>query len=407
MVIGGAVNTSPGCVVVQGSGVIGARQEGARDVEQVGGWAAGTAMTAAVRLTPDEAAFLRAGRVARLATVGPGGEPHLVPVCYTARFAGETLVALEIALDEKPKRVEPGELRRVRNLLANPAVSLLVDRYDDGDWEQLAFLRVDGRAALVEPGAEGHAPALTALRAKYPQYRAMDLASRPVIAITPTVARGWGALGEAAPPELAAPRRLPFERLAPARRSVRRFRPEPVPRPVVEALIEAAGWAPSPHGRQPWRFAVLTRQAAREALADAMGATWTAQLALDGQDDAIIAARLAGSRRRLLTTPTLIIPCLYLGDLDVYPDPERQAAEETMAIQSLGAAVQNLLLAATDRGLDTGWMCAPLFCPDVVREALGLAVGFIPHAIIQLGWAAQDPQRRGRLPVETLIAKYD
>ena len=138
-----------------------------------------------------------------------------------------------------------------------------------------------------------------------------------------------------------------------------------------------------------------------------MGATWVAQLALDGQDAAIIEARLEGSRRRLLTTPALIIPCLYLADLDQYPDPDRQAAEETMAIQSLGAAVQNLLLAAADRGLDTGWMCAPLFCPEIVRDTLGLAPALIPHAIIQLGWAAQEPKRRGRLPVEALIARYD
>lgn len=78
-----------------------------------------------------------------------------------------------------------------------------------------------------------------------------------------------------------------------------------------------------------------------------------------------------------------------------------------MAVQSLGAAVQNLLLAAYDRGLDAGWMCAPLFCPDVVSDALGLAPGLSPQAIITVGYAAQDPQRRGRFPVSALIARYD
>ena len=77
------------------------------------------------------------------------------------------------------------------------------------------------------------------------------------------------------------------------------------------------------------------------------------------------------------------------------------------AVQSLGAAIQNLLLAASDRGLDTGWMCAPLFCPEIVRDALGLQPPLVPHAIITLGWAAQEPKRRGRLPVERLIARYD
>lgn len=226
------------------------------------------------------------------------------------------------------------------------------------------------------------------------------------------MSEGW-----AVPPAAPSPRgmagvagedeRLPFEQLVRRRRSVRRFLPDPVPREVVEALIAVAGWAPSPHGRQPWRFAIVTRMATKLALAEAMGATWTAQLTLDGQDAAIVAARLAGSRRRLTTTPVLIVPCLYLADLDHYPDAERQAAEEIMAIQSLGAAVQNLLLAAAERGLDTGWMCAPLFCAEVVRETLGLAPGLRPQAIIQLGRAAQVPPRRGRLPVGALIAKYD
>lgn len=361
----------------------------------------------AIALTAGQAAFLRDERVARFATVGADGAPHLVPVCYHATLDEHGVQALDIALDEKPKGVAPHALRRVRNLLAQPAVALLIDRYDDGDWERLAFLRVDGRAALLEPGDPAHAPAVAALRAKYPQYRAMALDARPIIRITPTGVSGW----VAAPAALAAnpgePRGIPFERLRIARRSVRRFRPDPPPRAVVEALIESAGWAPSPHGRQPWRFAVVTRPETKLALADAMGATWIAQLSLDGQDAATIAARLEGSRRRVLTTPVLIIPCLYTGDLDAYPDPARQVAEETMAVQSLGAAVQNLLLAAADRGLDTGWMCAPLFCPEIVRDALGLAAGLVPHAIIQLGWAEQLPRRRERLPVGALIAHYD
>ena len=361
----------------------------------------------AVSLEPAEAAFLRAGRVARLATVGADGAPHLVLVCYDATFAEGSLTALHIALDEKPKRVEPTALRRVRNLLANPAVSLLVDRYDDEDWEQLAFLRVDGTAELLAPGQPGHATGVAALRAKYQQYGAMALEERPIIRILPRVVRAWGALAADGGGEGPASLGMDFAQLVRTRRSVRHFRPDPVPRPVVEALIAAAGWAPSPHGRQPWRFAVATRPEVKLALADAMGETWVQQLSLDGQEDAIIAARLAGSRRRLLTTPVLIIPCLYTADLDVYPDPDRQAAEELMAVQSLGAAIQNLLLAASDRGLDTGWMCAPLFCPEIVRDALGLAPPLTPHAIITLGWAAQEPKRRGRLPVETLIAKYE
>jgi len=191
------------------------------------------------------------------------------------------------------------------------------------------------------------------------------------------------------------------------RRSVRSFAPGSVPHSFIEAAIEAAGWAPSPHGRQPWRFAVVESQTKREALADAMAETWRDQLALDGQDAGIIALRLQKSRERMLEASLLIIPCLYLDDLDIYFDPERQEAERLMAIQSIGAAIQNALLSLYANGLDAGWMCAPLFCPDVVRDALGLSRSLIPHAMLPVGYAAKEPVRRPRLPVEELIVKWE
>ena len=184
---------------------------------------------------------------------------------------------------------------------------------------------------------------------------------------------------------------------------MRRYTSQPVPPDTLTAMLEAARWAPSPHGRQPWRFAVLNTQPPKDRLAAAMGDDWRRQLALDGQDDATIERRLAMSRLRITAAPAMIIPCLYLNDLDVYPDEERAAAETTMAVQSLGCAIQNMLLTAYHHGLDTGWMCAPLFCPDVVRGALGLPAPLIPHALITAGYAAADPQRRPRLPLGELV----
>jgi len=188
---------------------------------------------------------------------------------------------------------------------------------------------------------------------------------------------------------------------------VRAFQARPVPRATVEAAIAAAGWAPSPHGRQPWRFAVVEAVARRATLAAAMAATWEQQLELDGQEAEIVRIRLAKSRQRLHDAPLLIVPCLYLSDLDVYADPARQVAEETMAVQSLGAAIQNLLLTVYAAGLDAGWMCAPLFCPEVVRDALGLDAALVPHALLPVGYAAKDPVRRDRLPPASVIVSWE
>ncbi len=191
------------------------------------------------------------------------------------------------------------------------------------------------------------------------------------------------------------------------RRSVRQFQDRAVERALVEQILDAARWAPSPHGRQPWRFVVVTRPALKTLLADRMGETWQRNLEMDGQESDIVRIRLEKSRQRILTAPVIILPCLYLEDLDRYPDERRQADETTMAIQSIGAAIQNMLLIVYDLGLDAGWMCAPLFCPEVVVDALELDTHLIPQAMIIVGYAAADPKRRDRLPLHSLIARYD
>ncbi|GAC1370561.1 MAG: hypothetical protein PVS3B1_01190 [Ktedonobacteraceae bacterium] len=138
-----------------------------------------------------------------------------------------------------------------------------------------------------------------------------------------------------------------------------------------------------------------------------MGETWQHNLAMDGEPAEIVQIRLEKSHQRILHAPALIIPCLYLEDLDRYTDAQRQADETTMAIQSIGAAIQNMLLMAYDLGLDGGWMCAPLFCPEVVCAALELDTRLIPQALITIGYAAADPKRRARLPLDRLIVRFD
>ncbi len=347
-------------------------------------------------LNDEQTAFLVRQRVARLATADAAGKPHAVPVCFA--FAPSSIF---IALDEKPKKVPASNLKRVRNILENPEVTLTADRYAE-DWSLLAFVMVRGRAELLEPDTEEHAAAVRLLRGKYHQYETMRIEENPVIAIRPEKAVSWGALDE---PEPHDPRVLDTIH---GRRSVRRYLSKEVPDEIVEQVLEAARWAPSPHGRQPWRFAVLRREETRERLADAMGQEWRVNLEMDGQSAEIVERRLEGSRRRLLDAPVLVLLCLYLEDLDEYPDAERQRGETTMAVQSLGAAAQNALLAAYDLGLDAGWMCAPLFCPEKVVEALGLDPKLVPHALLTLGYAEGDPpRRRARRSLDELVVYRD
>ncbi len=196
-----------------------------------------------------------------------------------------------------------------------------------------------------------------------------------------------------------------FDAIA-GRSSVRAFLPEAVPGELIRTAIEAAGWAPSPHGTQPWRFVVIESVTARYLLAQEMASTWRAQLRMDGDDPGTVERRLSRSQERLESAPVVVILALYLEHAADYPDTPRQTAEELMAVQSLGAAAQNFLLALHAQGLDAGWMCAPLFCPDVVRETLGLPQELIPHAMFPVGKMAAPPKRRPRLPVDELITAW-
>jgi coenzyme F420-0:L-glutamate ligase / coenzyme F420-1:gamma-L-glutamate ligase len=347
-------------------------------------------------LNDEQTAFLVRQRVARLATADAAGKPHAVPVCFA--LARNSIF---IALDEKPKKVPASNLKRVRNIQENPEVALTADRYAE-DWSLLAFVMVRGSAELLEPETGEHAAAVRLLRGKYHQYAAMRIEENPVIAIRPEKAVSWGALDESGSLDAGVLDTIH------GRRSVRRYLSKKVPDEIVEQLLEAARWAPSPHGRQPWRFAVLRREETKERLADAMGEEWRVNLEMDGQSAEIVERRLEGSRRRLLDAPVLVLLCLYLEDLDEYPDAERQRGETTMAVQSLGAAAQNALLAAYDLGLDAGWMCAPLFCPEKVVEALGLDQELVPHALLTLGYAEGDPpRRRARRSLDELVIYRD
>jgi PPOX class probable F420-dependent enzyme len=146
-------------------------------------------------LTDAQRGFLETARRAVLATISPDGRPRLVPICFSVDPAGPILYT---PLDEKPKRSgDPLALARVRDIEADPAVTVLVDRWDE-DWSRLAWLRMDGRANLLAPSADRqeHAAAIAALRARYPQYASHRLETRPLIRIAIERVVGWGPLVE-------------------------------------------------------------------------------------------------------------------------------------------------------------------------------------------------------------------
>jgi PPOX class probable F420-dependent enzyme len=145
-------------------------------------------------LSSEERAFLDEARRAVLATIASDGRPRLVPICFVL---DPDRPVLYTPLDEKPKSTDNAMLlARVRDVLADPRVSVLVDRWDEA-WANLAWLRCHGTAAILAADAQAAAergPAIAALRRKYPQYEAHALEELPIIRITIDRATSWGAL---------------------------------------------------------------------------------------------------------------------------------------------------------------------------------------------------------------------
>ncbi len=177
------------------------------------------------------------------------------------------------------------------------------------------------------------------------------------------------------------------------RRSLRRYRAQPVPKEFLGQILEAAVWAPSAHNRQPWRFVVISRAATKERLAREMGAKLRGDLSADAVPPAVIDADVARSYQRVTEAPLLLLLCMSLQDMDEYGDERRQAHERTMAQQSAAMAGQNILLMASSLGLGACWMCAPLFCQDLVVTVLDLPADWRPQGLITLGFPAQQRQR--------------
>jgi coenzyme F420-0:L-glutamate ligase / coenzyme F420-1:gamma-L-glutamate ligase len=187
------------------------------------------------------------------------------------------------------------------------------------------------------------------------------------------------------------------------RRTVRFYTADPVPQEIVRKLLEAALMAPSAHNVQPTRFVVISSPEAKRRLADRMARRWRRDLESDGTGEAAVRVELRFSLRRFSDAPLLILAGYTMEEMDRYPDRVRRAAEETMAAQSAAAATENLLLAAAGHGLGACWCCAPLFCPGIVRRALGLPRAFTPQALLTIGYPAHTPPVPPRKPLDAVV----
>jgi len=187
--------------------------------------------------------------------------------------------------------------------------------------------------------------------------------------------------------------RLGAADVLPARRTVRSFTSRPVDLAAVNRAIAAALTAPAPHHSEPWRFVIVSSESGRTALLDAMLEAWVADLRGDGFTEKQIAAR---TRRGLplRDAPLIVVPCLELSAAHAYPDEHRSLAERDMFTVSMGAAVQNFLVALAVENLGSAWISSTLFCQNIAARALDLPDGWRPMGTVAIGHPATTPPPR-------------
>jgi coenzyme F420-0:L-glutamate ligase/coenzyme F420-1:gamma-L-glutamate ligase len=185
------------------------------------------------------------------------------------------------------------------------------------------------------------------------------------------------------------------------RRSIRKFSPRKVKAAIVREVLEAAQWAPSAHNAQPCRFIVLIDDALKRDLAEAMAAAWRADMTKDGLAVEVRENTAQDSVERFARAPVLVVACLTMKGMDKYADELRQRCERDLAVQSLGAAVQNMLLVAHSKGLGACWFSAPSFCKETVRKVLKMPKDVEPQALIALGYPAEKPRAPSRKPLHS------
>ena len=190
------------------------------------------------------------------------------------------------------------------------------------------------------------------------------------------------------------------------RRSIRRFKPDPVPDSVIENILATATYAPSAHNRQPWRFVVITDPSIKISLAEAMAADFARDLAEDGVSIEQIQPQVKRSRDRITSAPAAILLCLDMGEMDSYPDEKRSRAEWIMATQSVAAAGLQLLLATHAEGLGGVWACWPLFAQATIQKNLNLPDLWEPQGMFFIGYADVTPRMKERKELESIVLRF-
>jgi len=191
-----------------------------------------------------------------------------------------------------------------------------------------------------------------------------------------------------------------------SRRSIRKFRTDPLPREDLHRIIEAASWAPSASNRQDWEFAIITSHTLKKKMEDIVRTRW--KLILDKSETEVIKEELEKYAKHFdwfSQAPVLIVISAKRSEIFLL-NLLGEAAEDVAGTEiSAAMAAQNLMLAAHASGIGSCCITGPLVAQETLKELLGLGKRRKIVCLVALGYPAEQPEAPLRKPVEK-IAKY-
>jgi coenzyme F420-0:L-glutamate ligase/coenzyme F420-1:gamma-L-glutamate ligase len=176
-----------------------------------------------------------------------------------------------------------------------------------------------------------------------------------------------------------------FMELARTRRSSKVLGLGEVPVEMVVRAVEAGVWAANAHNSQPWFFIVVVDHEVKKRLLDEMAEQWLEDLIGDGVPRENAVKVVEAGKERSMRASALIVACLSMREMETYWDSGRSRLEYIMGVQSLAAALQNILLALHSMGYGACWRCSPLFAPEAVRKVLEIPGDVEPQAMVEVG----------------------
>jgi F420 biosynthesis protein FbiB-like protein len=184
------------------------------------------------------------------------------------------------------------------------------------------------------------------------------------------------------------------------RRSIRRFKLDPVPAEVVERMIKTATYAPSAHNLQPWRFVVVMTQIAKARFGKALTNAMRVDMISEGAKETDIQRRVTNTLNRLNEAPVVILLCR-----DVTAVREHKPEDTIMSIQSVANAGLQLLLAAHAEGLGGNWICWPLYAQAETQKVLDLTDSWEPQAMYLIGYPIENPFQKEKRASDVVFKK--